>query len=207
MVGVKSAHPCNMSMEANNLTGTGRQYRADFSTVCWVALGVALAIVPARTHAETIVRGTVQDVVVEAQNASVRDILVTLTNAFDVQFKSSADLNKHLTGTYKGTLQQAVSRILQGYDLVMKSDQEGLEITLLGTRRSVAAVAAPPAQTVATMGPPTISQPEATGDSRALPIGLAQAAPPVSTSSGAPGTAVSVSNRWKQVLEKSKRAN
>jgi hypothetical protein len=156
----------------------------------WIALGVALAIAPT-THAETLVGGTAQDVVVEAQNASVQEILVALTNAFDVQFKSSADLNKQLTGTYKGTLQQAVSRILNGYDLVMKSDQAGLEITLLGTRRSAAAVGGSPAQTVATRGAPTIPQVGATTVPRASPIEFDPAAPPpMSTSSGALGAAV-----------------
>jgi hypothetical protein len=89
------------------------------------------------------VHGTAQDVVVEAQNASVQEILITVTITLDVQFKSSANLNKQLTGTYKGTLQQAVSRVLNGYDLVMKPGQAGLEVTLLGIRKSVAAVGAP----------------------------------------------------------------
>src|SRR5262249_5838238 len=41
-----------------------------------VALGIALAIAPTWSHAETRVRGTPQAVVVEAQNASVKEILV-----------------------------------------------------------------------------------------------------------------------------------
>jgi hypothetical protein len=149
----------------------------------WVALGRCAGNCPTTMHAETLVRGTSQYVVVEAQNASVQEILITLTNAFDIQFKSSADLNKQLTGTYKGTLQQTLSRILEGYDLVMNSDQAGLKITLLGTRRSVAAVGAPPAQTVATRDASTIPQGGATADSRASPIGFASAPPPMSTRS------------------------
>ncbi|MBV9969965.1 MAG: hypothetical protein JO228_08270 [Xanthobacteraceae bacterium] len=76
--------------------------------------------------------GTPQAVVVEAQNASVEEVLIALSDTFNVQFRTAANLDKRLTGTYAGTLQQAVSHILKGYDFVVKSGQAGLEITLLG---------------------------------------------------------------------------
>jgi hypothetical protein len=94
--------------------------------------GIALAIAPTGARAETKVRGTPQAVVVEAQDASVEEILVALTDTFKVQFRSAANLNKRLTGSYEGTLQQAVSRILKGYDFVVKSGPAALEITLIG---------------------------------------------------------------------------
>jgi hypothetical protein len=97
-----------------------------------IALGITLAIAPTWARAETQVRGTPQAVVVEAQNATVQEILIALSDAFEVQFRSAANLDKRLTGTYKGTLQQAVSRVLKGYDFVVKSGRSGLEITLLG---------------------------------------------------------------------------
>jgi hypothetical protein len=97
-----------------------------------IALGIALAIAPTWARAEIQVRGTPQAVVVEVQNATVEEILVALTDTFNVQLRSAADLDKRLTGTYEGTLQQAVSHILKGYDFVVKSDQSALEITLLG---------------------------------------------------------------------------
>ncbi len=114
-----------------------------------IALGVALAIAPTWARAETQVHGTPQAVVVEAQNATIEEILVALTDTFKVQFKSAANLDKRLTGTYQGTLQQAVSHILKGYDFVVKSGQAGLEITLLGAGKPVAVVGARPATKVA----------------------------------------------------------
>jgi hypothetical protein len=144
-----------------------------------IALGIALAIAPTWARAETQVHGTPQAVVVEAQNATIEEILVALTDTFKVQFKSAANLDKRLTGTYQGTLQQAVSHILKGYDFVVKSGQAGLEITLLGAGKPVAVVGARPATRTAEAAPVTSPQPTptATADGADHPV-------PVPTSGG-----------------------
>jgi hypothetical protein len=111
-----------------------------------IGLGMALAIAPTWAWAETQVHGTPQAVVVAAQNATVEEVLVALTDTFKVEFRSAANLDKRITGTYQGTLQQAVSHILKGYDFVVKSGQAGLEITLLdGRKKPVAVVGTRPA--------------------------------------------------------------
>jgi hypothetical protein len=137
-----------------------------------LALGIALAIAPTWSHADTQVRGTPKAVVVEAQNASVREILIALSDAFEVQFKSSSNLDKRLTGTYEGTLQQAVSRILKGYDFVVKSGAAGLEITLLGAGEPVAVAKARLPQVAAATASANVPQPATTAGSadRAMPV-------------------------------------
>jgi predicted outer membrane lipoprotein len=67
-----------------------------------IAFGIALAIAPTLTLAEIEVRGTPDALSVEAQNASVEEILVALSNALDVEFRSTANLEKRLTGIYQG---------------------------------------------------------------------------------------------------------
>jgi hypothetical protein len=118
------------------LRRTAQRKTADISAVPTTAmvLGIALAIFPISVRAETKVRGTSQAVVVEAQNASVEEVLVALSNTFKVRFRSAANLDKRLTGTYQGTLRRVVSLILKGYHFVEKSGQEGLEITLLARK-------------------------------------------------------------------------
>jgi hypothetical protein len=107
--------------------------------VLGVGLAVAgLAVAPTSAFAEARVRGNPNAVSVEAKDASVEEILVALTDAFDVHFRSSANLDKRLTGTYEGTLQQVVTRLLRGYNFVMKSGEQGIEVTLLGTGKTVA---------------------------------------------------------------------
>jgi hypothetical protein len=107
-----------------------------------IALGAALALAPTWALAEIQVRGTPKAVSVQAENASIEELLVALTNTFDVQFRSSANLEKRLTGTYEGTLQQVLSRILGGYDFVVKFREKGLEITLLGAGNTITLVGA-----------------------------------------------------------------
>ncbi len=123
-----------------------------------IALVIALAMIPTCVRAEIKVRGTPQAVVVEAQNASVEEVLIALTDTFKVRFRSAANLNKRLTGTYQGTLRQAVSRILKGYHFAARSGPAGLEITLhgAGTPVDVAAARATtrPAEAAAARHPP-----------------------------------------------------
>jgi hypothetical protein len=143
------------------LTSIALRKTADFAAAASpaaIALGIALAIAPMSARAETHVRGTPQAVVVEAQNATIEEILGALTDTFKVQFKSAASLDKRLTGTYEGTLQQAVSHILKGYDFVVKSGPAGLEITLLGSGKPVAVVGARPATKSAEAAPAAAQQ-------------------------------------------------
>ena len=109
-----------------------------FSTLAAIALGLALAIAPELCFAETRVSGIPDALSIEAQNASVEEILVALSNAFDVHFRSSANLETRLTGTYQGSLQQVVTNVLKGYTFIMKSKEQGIEITLLGSGKAIA---------------------------------------------------------------------
>jgi hypothetical protein len=114
-----------------------------FSATAMIALGFALAMDPMLALADAQVSGKPDAVSVKAQDASVEEILVALANGFDVQFRSSADLEKRITGTYQGSLQQVVTRVLSGYDFFVKSGEKGLEITLLGSGKTIAGVGAP----------------------------------------------------------------
>jgi SPOR domain len=138
-----------------------------------IALGIALATVPICVRAETKVRGTPQAILVEAQNASVEEVLVALTDTFKVRFRSAAKLDKRLTGTYQGTLPQAVSRILKGYNFAMKSGPAGLEVTLLGAGAPVdvvgARAATRPAEAPAAQQPPIAA---VDSDDRPVPMAI-----------------------------------
>ncbi len=123
-----SASSCRKSPSRRPLARSG-------ATIA-IGLGIAYALAAAPAMADTQVRGNPQAASVQAQNATVEEILVALSNEFNVQFRSSADLNKRLTGTYEGSLQQVVSHVLKGYDFVVKSGTGGVEITLLGAGKS-----------------------------------------------------------------------
>jgi hypothetical protein len=106
-----------------------------------MALAAALAIAPTSLLAEAQVQGSPDAVRIETQNSSIEEVLAALGNAFDVRYRSSANLGKQLSGTYEGSLQRVVARVLEGYDFVLRNNKGKIEITVLGTRNGAPATA------------------------------------------------------------------
>jgi hypothetical protein len=113
-------------------------------TTRMVALIVAaLASGQTPVFAGAVISGTPEAVTLNAQDTSIADILAGLGHDFDVHYRSSADLNRHLTGTYRGSLRQVVTRILDGYNFIVASIHGGVEVTVLGKEKAQTPPAAP----------------------------------------------------------------
>ncbi len=85
------------------------------------------------------VSGSADAITIEARDTSVEDILAALSRAFDMDYRSSIDLDKRLYGTYVGPLSRVVTRILQGYNFVLKNSNGSISVTVVGTPISLAA--------------------------------------------------------------------
>jgi len=144
-------------------------------------LAAALAITPISAMAAAIVSGNPQAVSVDAQNSSVAEILAALGRDFNVHYRSSADLKTEITGTYEGSLRRVVTRILEGYNFIMKSSPGGIEVTVLGRRNAPAMSGV----TITAKGTPT---PQAVPKTAAAPSRVAQQ-PQAAPSGTAPATA------------------
>jgi hypothetical protein len=133
------------------------------------AVAAMLMAAPAPVLAAAEVSGNPQAVRIEAQNTSVADILAALGRDFGVKYTSSADLDRPITGTYEGSLQRVLARVLDGYNFIVKTRDGRIDLTVLGTRSGTAAAvaAAPSAPQVA-------------------PVAAATAAPPLKAESPAP---------------------
>jgi len=101
-----------------------------------VTLAAALASAQMPALAGAKVGGNPQAVTVDARNSSIEDILATLGREFEVHYRSSVDLKNKITGTYEGSLPRVVSRILEGYNFVLKSTPGGIEVTVLGKQNA-----------------------------------------------------------------------
>jgi len=103
------------------------------ATLTCVALSTLIAVAIAPTSALIVqVRGNPETVSIEVQNVSVAEIFETLSNAFDARHRSSTNLDKRLTGAYKGSLQKVVTQVLKGcYDFVVGTSER--KITLIGS--------------------------------------------------------------------------
>jgi hypothetical protein len=147
----------------------------------------AAVLMAAPALAETQVRGSLEAVTVEAKNSSVEEILAALGRAFNIRHQSSARLDKQRSGTYAGSLSQVVSRVLEGYNFVLKTENGHTVVTVLGA--SSAAQAAPTAPGAAST-PETLPAPvlPPSGPGPTPIIGRGQSTPPV-PAPPAPGSA------------------
>ncbi len=50
--------------------------------------------------------------------------------SFGLRYRSTAPLGRRITGTYEGSLQRVVASLLDGYDFVVKTSTEGVEVVV-----------------------------------------------------------------------------
>ena len=102
------------------------------------------------------VSGNPQAVSVDAQNSSIKDILTALAKQFNIRYQSTANLDKEVTGTYEGSLPRVVARLLEGYNFIITTNQDVIEVTVLGTQGPKTGVG--PSQILASNAPAQPSQ-------------------------------------------------
>ncbi|HXW72700.1 MAG TPA: hypothetical protein VEK34_14960 [Methylocella sp.] len=73
--------------------------------------------------AEVQITGDADAVQIEAREATVEEVLGALNEAFGLQYRSSRELSRSVSGTFSGSLREVVSRVLllQGYNFVTES--------------------------------------------------------------------------------------
>jgi hypothetical protein len=98
------------------------------------ALVAGLAAPSITAMAAPQVSGSPQNVSIDAQNSSLKDILSALGKQFNIHYQSKANLDKQLTGTYEGSLRRVVARLLEGYNFIITTNQDMIEVTVLGTQ-------------------------------------------------------------------------
>jgi len=121
-----------------------RRYLAAVTSV--LALGSASAGAAVRVDVQPGV------VIVNASNATVAEILTALGETGYLHYRTPVELSRTVSGTYKGTLQRVVSRLLDGYNFTLQVSDNRIEaviIGLAGAMPTTTAAAAPSAANVA----------------------------------------------------------
>jgi hypothetical protein len=111
------------------------------------ALAAALlcgAAPPAR--AEVHVEGNPAEVRITTSQDAISDVLAAVAKTFNIQYRSAIPLDAAANASYSGSFGQVISRLLDGYNYVIKREPEGTEIVVFGRRGEVAIV--PPKPTV-----------------------------------------------------------
>ena len=95
-----------------------------------IVLLATLCTLPAR--ADVSVTGARDDVRLEVDNAAVEDVMDALGANFGLRYRSTAPLHRRISGSHRGALTRVLARVLDGYDFVMRTGPEGIEVTVYG---------------------------------------------------------------------------
>ena len=118
---------------------------------------LAAAVLCVATPAAAKVRVTdagADQLVIEARDATVREILDALGQTHTIQLQNPEALSRQVTGTYSGTLRRVLSRILDGYDHVIRSTASGIQVDIVGAAKSAkVTTTGGPTMTAARVGP------------------------------------------------------
>jgi len=131
-----------VSGRGNNISG-GRLTTAIMAS-CVVA--TTLAVTLGEAWAKTKVEGESDTVSLTAENAPVDEVLAELSAKFGLIYTPTPGLNRTVGGTYSGTLQQVLTRILDGCDYVASYSGDKIELKILGLSGPTASPPGPPAQ-------------------------------------------------------------
>ncbi|WGJ15716.1 hypothetical protein QEV83_05500 [Methylocapsa sp. D3K7] len=99
-----------------------------------MVLATLLQALSTSLRAEVRVTGEADAVKIEANDTSVEELLIKLSNIYGVRYSSSADLSRSVSGAFDGPLQQAISRVLllQGYNFSIETTSNIIEVSVYG---------------------------------------------------------------------------
>ena len=106
---------------------------------CVLALSVAFVwSLPTIACAEVHVEGSPAAVRVSTSRDRVSDVLSALAATFNVQYRTAIPLDGAADATYSGSLRQVISRLLDGYNYMIKTDDsKTTEVIVFGRRGEV----------------------------------------------------------------------
>ena len=96
-------------------------------------------------RAEVHVEGSPAVVRVTTSKDAISDVLSAIAATFNVRYRSTIPLDAVASANYSGSFEQVISRLLDGYNYVIKKDQESIEIVVFGRRGNVSIPFPPPA--------------------------------------------------------------
>ena len=100
-----------------------------------VALNCGLATIAC---AEVHIEGSPAAVRVTTSQDTISDVLSAFAAAFKIKHRSSIPLDAAANANYTGSFGQVIARLLDGYNYVIKNEQETTEIVVFGRRGETA---------------------------------------------------------------------
>jgi hypothetical protein len=105
---------------------------------CAFGLGAALMCLAASARAEVHVEGSRAAVRITTSQDAIADVLSAVAATFNVGYRTAIPLDAPANAAYAGSFGQVMSRLLDGYNYVIKTDQGSTEIVVFGRHGEVA---------------------------------------------------------------------
>ncbi len=93
---------------------------------------LVLAAFAASAGAEIRVEGPASNVHVDARGATVADVLTVLAGRFNLRVRGTVG-ERRISADFDGSLRYVISRVLDGYNYVIRTRTDGLEVIVLDT--------------------------------------------------------------------------
>jgi hypothetical protein len=104
-----------------------------------LACAVLAAAIPS-ARAEVRLDGTAAALRIEADKAALSDVLAAL-GPLNVRYRAAIGLQTEISGTYTGSLARVIARLLEAYDYVLRSNQDAVELLIIGKHGDGAIIA------------------------------------------------------------------
>jgi hypothetical protein len=97
-----------------------------------ILLALFVQALSTSVRAEVQITGGLDAIRVEARDVPVEELLTALSKAYGLQYRSSANLSPSVSGTFAGSLEQVLSRVLllQGYDFLAETSEHGTIVAI-----------------------------------------------------------------------------
>jgi hypothetical protein len=109
------------------------RFAARRSTV--LALAALCAGLPTTGHAKVAIEGVVTALRVTTSDDALSDVLASFSTTFNVRYRTSVALDTIINGTYSGSVERVIARLLEGYGFTMEYKGEAIEISVFGRGR------------------------------------------------------------------------
>jgi hypothetical protein len=107
----------------------------------WGALLCGLTTI---AYAEVQVEGSLAAVRITTDQATISDVLAAVTKTFNIKSHIPVPLEAAASASYAGSFRQVTSRLLDGYDYVIKREQGSIEVVVLGKHGEFSIASPPP---------------------------------------------------------------
>ena len=118
------------------------------------SLAIALVLGTNAARAEVRVQGNASAAQIDAVDASITEVLANLHKTFNLRYRSPIALDETVHGTYEGSIKSILSRVLAGYNYVIRNDETTIEVIVIGRRSGIAVVAPATAPVIASPAVP-----------------------------------------------------